>query len=153
MIKDIRAEQNILESSFFALQSTVEKQAVALVASGNVGKAALILAQHTEAMAVKTSLAWSSFSDLLITKYKDGFVDTIPGDIHAVGTPVGYPKWWLSAVGFENFPKESPTICSNNTKGMQSSKTEEDVVVVRLNEKVRMLQLEISKLKEERQLA
>ena len=151
MIKDIRAEQNILESSFFALQSTVEKQAVALVASGNVGKAALILAQHTEAMAVKTSLAWSSFSDLLITKYKDGFVDTIPGDIHAVGTPVGYPKWWLSAVGFENFPKESPTICSNNTKG---SKTEEDVVVVvRLNEKVRMLQLEISKLKEERQLA
>ena len=113
IIKDIRAQQATLEGGFFAAQASAEANATAMVAAGHVAEARQLLAAGvSQGAADRTAMAWEAFADALVVKYKDGFVDVAPGVVAAVGKPVGYPSWWLHAVGFANFPAMSPAVCN-----------------------------------------
>ena len=110
MIVDIAERQAALEAGFFEAQPALEAKAVAALAAGDEAGARALLRAHSEDAAAATLRAWRSLGDFLVTKYNNGYVNT-PGDIENVGTPVGYPTWWLEAVGFGRFPEQSPTKC------------------------------------------
>ena len=140
MIGDIRQKQHVLESNMFTAQPVIEQQVMTLIQNGEIEQGRKLLKEHVQAMADLTSKTWLKFSKTLITKYKDGFVDLIPGDINAVGKPVGYPKWWLKAVGFDQFPKESPKLCNGA-----------DNEVMTLKKKIELLEHQIDALKKEKE--
>jgi len=138
IIHDVQSAQLKLETSFFAQQSAVEANASAMIAVGKIQDAREILAEQTRAAENITGSTWLQLGDDLITKYKDGFVDTTPGDISKVGHPVGYPKWWLKAVGFASFPVASPTVCHSSDEVMEE--------VVELRNKVLSLEHRLKEL-------
>ena len=110
MIQDIQKRQAELEGGFFAAQAALEKRAVAALARGDAADARALLAGHSNDAAAATLETWHALADYLITKYNNGYINT-PGDINNVGQEVGYPVWWLKAVGYERFPTLSPTVC------------------------------------------
>jgi dipeptidase len=98
MINDVTRRQNELESSSVALVTAMEDEyrfnkdfhAVERAYIGNI-------------QSIVSSL-WS-LSDELMFKYADGFVNE-PGKMSQM---VGYPSWWLEAVGFSEGPPPPPT--------------------------------------------
>jgi len=152
MIEDIRKEQTALAEGFVAAQKLVEVQAVALIQRNRMKEARTLLRGHVQTSADLTATTWAALTNTLITKYKDGFVDQTPGKISAVGTPVGYPSWWLHAVGFDKFPKMSPMVCGSGGSGSggeggSGGGGQANQELVELRRKVLLLENEIEQLK------
>merc|ERR1712137_723727 len=92
-------------------------------------------------MAARVLDSFWKLPDLIITKYADGWLSD--------GDALGYPDWWLKAVGYENGPPPPPSSVENGSTDisslercvracpsgqgfwlcMQSCDTEEDVIV------------------------
>jgi dipeptidase len=146
IIQDVNDAQSMLEKSFFDQQPKVEANATALFAAGKIQEARDVLAEQSRAAENLTALTWLQLADDLVTKYKDGFVDTKPGDISKVGHPVGYPTWWLRAVGFPSFPAASPTTCHTRDKVVEEEERGCKSEVVELREKVLLLERRLREL-------
>ena len=100
MIEDITKRQNELESASIELMTTLQDQQ-------NFSEASL--AQNADSI-VKS--LWS-LSDELVFRYADGFRNYRESEVDANGGEpfeiLGYPEWWLQAVGFQNGPPPPPT--------------------------------------------
>jgi hypothetical protein len=57
------------------------------------------------------TLPWLTSETLCAVRLSASYLNT-PGDIDNVGQAVGYPEWWLEAVGFGRFPEPSPSACA-----------------------------------------
>lgn len=98
MYKDVTNRQLELESSSVALVQTVEGD---FQRNGNFDTVEEAYRKNVESI---VSSLWS-LSDELMFKYADGFVNE-PGNMSQM---VGYPEWWLEAVGFRDGPPPPPT--------------------------------------------
>ncbi|MEA4884496.1 MAG: C69 family dipeptidase [Clostridia bacterium] len=96
MIKDIAAVRDPLEKEFFALQPAVEKTALALYAM-DPELARSYITNYTNANANRVVDAYWKLASQLAGRYTDGYVY---GDDTGDYQSVGYPDWWLKAVGF-----------------------------------------------------
>ena len=94
MHKEIRERGDAIEKGFFDQQADIERQALDLYKQ-DPARAREFLTDYTDTMAQKTVEEWWRFSDVLIAKYNDGYVNENGREIS-----VGYPKDWLEAVGF-----------------------------------------------------
>jgi len=93
MYKDVQATQNQLETASLELQAKYDK----LFADGQSTPADL-----TQAFTANAATFLSTYLELfdqLMFKYADGWVN-VPN----LGQSVGYPAWWLKAVGYQNGP-------------------------------------------------
>jgi dipeptidase len=99
MIKDIEARQEILESDSVALVARLEHQYQL-----NENFEAIESAYIENAASVVASL-WL-LSDEIMFKYASGFVNEPPDGMSQM---VGYPAWWLQAVGYSDGPPPPPT--------------------------------------------
>ncbi|MCF4114053.1 MULTISPECIES: dipeptidase [Dethiosulfovibrio] len=95
MIKDVNAEQQKWEKEFFMQQNAVEKEAVDLYKK-DPKKAVAYLTDYTYGNMEKVQNAMWGLAWKLVGKYQDGYIMTPEGKQQSVG----YPTWWLEAVGF-----------------------------------------------------
>ncbi|MEA3285034.1 MAG: C69 family dipeptidase [Synergistota bacterium] len=95
MIKDVNAEQQKWEKEFFMQQNSVEKEAVDLYKK-DPKKAVAYLTDYTYGNMEKVQNAMWGLAWKLVGKYQDGYIMTPEGKQQSVG----YPTWWLEAVGF-----------------------------------------------------
>ncbi len=94
MHQDIRERGDALEKGFFDQQAEIERKALDLYKQ-DPARAREFLTDYTVTMAQKTVDEWWRFSDFLIAKYNDGYVNE-----NGRERSVGYPKDWLDAVGY-----------------------------------------------------
>lgn len=110
MYGDVTKRQLELESSSVAMVQAMEDD---FQQNGNFD-----IVEETYQKNVETivSSLWS-LSDELMFKYADGFVNELPDGMSQM---VGYPAWWLEAVGFRDGPPPPPTIpkCCHPPKGL-----------------------------------
>ncbi|KAG7367389.1 dipeptidase [Nitzschia inconspicua] len=98
MYNDITERQLKLESSSVAMVQAMEAE---FQRNGNFDTVEEAYYSNVESI---VSSLWS-LSDELMFKYADGFVNE-PGNMSQM---VGYPEWWLEAVGFRDGPPPPPT--------------------------------------------
>jgi dipeptidase len=98
-IKDITKRQEELET---ASTQMVLAQEEAYRAHGNLDTVQDVFWQNIQTIVASL---WS-LSDEILFKYASGFVNE-PGG--AMSQMVGYPAWWLEAVGYPNGPPPPPT--------------------------------------------
>lgn len=98
-IEDVTARQDELESASIAMVSRMEEHF-----SIHHDMAAVEEAYLANVDKVVTAL-WS-LSDELMFKYASGFINE-QGNMSQM---VGYPKWWLEAVGYTEGPPPPPTV-------------------------------------------
>jgi dipeptidase len=94
MIEDIRAMQAKVEGREFTMQPAIESAALELYKI-DPQLAIDFLTEYSNNNANRVVKEWWEFGQMLIAKYNDGYVN---------GKSVGYPDWWLKAVGYENGP-------------------------------------------------
>ncbi|HEX7486274.1 MAG TPA: C69 family dipeptidase [Vicinamibacterales bacterium] len=94
MHKDVRQRGDAIEKGFFDQQAEVEKKALELYQQ-DPAKAREYISDYTNTMVQKTVDEWWKFSDVLIAKYNDGYINE-----NGKETSVGYPREWLESVGF-----------------------------------------------------
>ena len=99
-IRDVTARQNELEGASVAMVESMEKFFTA-----RQDMVAVEEAYFANVDKVVASL-WS-LSDELLFKYASGFVNEPPDGMSQM---VGYPEWWLQAVGFQDGPPPPPTV-------------------------------------------
>jgi len=87
MIKDIQIVKKELESSFIAMQDSVETRAKQLKKK----KRNKFLTNYSCSMGELTHKKWTELGEHLITKYNDGYIKNEKGSPEAVG----YPEEWL----------------------------------------------------------
>jgi len=95
-IQDVQQLQTKLESESIRLLQQKQKT--------NEGAAALEQALLENAEKIMSSL-WE-LSDRIVFKYASGFVNELPDKM---SQQVGYPAWWLDAVGYSDGPPPPPT--------------------------------------------
>jgi dipeptidase len=100
MIQDIREKQSLLEGKAFREQSVVEQTAATMYET-DPDSAREYLTDYCVSHAEDVVAQWWDFSDHLITKYHDGYVN-----IPEIGKSVGYPAWWLEAVEYDKGPTQ-----------------------------------------------
>ena len=98
-IEDISARQNLLEGSSVQLMESIENDYQA-----NQSFTEIENRLSDNAAKIVNSL-WS-LSDEIMFKYASGFVNELPDGMSQM---VGYPEWWLKAVGYEHGPPPPPT--------------------------------------------
>jgi dipeptidase len=91
MIKDVQAKQHEIEGKEFTYQPAIEKAAAELY---KVSPEACVqfITDYAVNNANNVVSIWKEFTGKMFSKYIDGYVD---------GKSVGYPDWWLKAVGYE----------------------------------------------------
>ncbi len=94
MIEDIEKASTDWEETFATLQPGVEARAESLYEE-NPQAGREYLTKYSNDMAQRVVDDWWSFSDFLIAKYNDGYINKT-GERKSVG----YPKEWLDAVGY-----------------------------------------------------
>ncbi len=94
MLEDIKKSYTTFEDEFFAKQAETEKRALDLYKQ-NPQQAREFLTQYSNASAQRIVDAWWKFSDTLIARYNDGYINA-PGQERSSG----YPKEWLDQVGY-----------------------------------------------------
>lgn len=94
MHKDIRDRGDAIEKGFFDQQAEVEKKAADLYKQDPT-KAREFLTDYTNTMVQKTVEEWWKFSDVMIARYNDGYINQ-----NGRETSAGYPREWLESVGF-----------------------------------------------------
>lgn len=90
IIEDIKVMQKKFEGDFFAMQPAIEKAAT-MMYEQDPKLATKYLTDYTNGIMNNVVESWWKFSEVLIAKYSDGYVD---------GKSVGYPTQWLQEVGF-----------------------------------------------------
>lgn len=98
MIKDIKEKQQQIEDRVFKDQAKVEKKALSLYKK-DPKLARAYLTKYTIDNGNKIVADWWKFSDHLVAKYNDGYVN-----LPKRATNVGYPKWWRDQVGYADGP-------------------------------------------------
>jgi dipeptidase len=98
-IKDVEERQRTLETASVALVREMEDHYRVHHNFTAVEEA------YLENVATIVSSLWS-LSDELMFKYASGFVNEVPDDMSQM---VGYPAWWLKAVGYSDGPPPPPT--------------------------------------------
>lgn len=98
MIQDILKAQEDLETSSVALMTKMLE--------GDTINMEIIEAALVENADRVTATLWQ-LSDQLIFKYASGFVNEVKPN--GLSQMVGYPAWWLQAVGYQNGPPPPPT--------------------------------------------
>ncbi len=102
ILKDVNLEQARWEKSFFSKQAEVEAEAEKLYKE-SPEKAVSYLTDYSYDAMEKVEKAWWTLAWNLVGKYQDGYVMSSEGKQEKVG----YPTWWLKAVGFgEDFDKK-----------------------------------------------
>jgi len=96
--KDIKAKQQQIEDREFDEQTGIEKRALSLYKK-SPQQAKEYLTQYSVDNGNQVVADWWKFSDYLVAKYNDGYVN-----FPKRATNVGYPKWWLEQVGYEEGP-------------------------------------------------
>lgn len=96
MIEDIKAVRDPLEAEFFAVQPVIEQAALTLYET-NPELARSFLTNYTNSCANRVVDAYWKLASQLVGRYSDGYV--YGDDTYKIET-VGYPAWWLEAVGF-----------------------------------------------------
>lgn len=94
MIEDIQEKQKEIENKELAMQSAIDESALSLYEE-DPELAREFLTDYSVSNANKVVDQWWDFSDEMIAKYNDGYVD---------GEGVGYPAWWLEEVGYDEGP-------------------------------------------------
>jgi dipeptidase len=94
MDEDIHKAYTDWEDTFATLQPGIEARAATLYEE-NPQAGREYLTKYSNDMAQRVVDDWWSFSDFLIAKYNDGYINTT-GERKSVG----YPKEWLDAVGY-----------------------------------------------------
>jgi dipeptidase len=102
MSQDIRKAASEIEGRFFAQQPVIEKTAVELYKQ-DPAAAREYITSYTYRGALDTIDSWWRLSDTLIVNYQD-FGQNMPRG----GTPTGYSKDWLDAVGYGKTPIKPP---------------------------------------------
>jgi dipeptidase len=97
MMEDITAKQAEFEDNFFAMQPAVELAAETMFKS-NPELAIKYLTDYSYNACTNVVNSWWELAADLIAKYDDGYV--------GMSTSVGYPTWWLEAVGFGETMKD-----------------------------------------------
>jgi len=95
MYPEIQELQKKIEGRLFAMQPAIESAAVQLY-DINPELCKEFLTNYCADTADRVRQEVWDFNDYLITKYSDGYVN-----IPEVGHSVGYPDWWLKAVGYD----------------------------------------------------
>jgi len=94
-MSDVRAAQQLLENAGIEMVSALDAEArLGGASSSEINERAAALAEQV------LSTCWS-LPDLIISKYADGWLHD--------GDALGYPDWWLKAVGYENGPPPPPS--------------------------------------------
>jgi dipeptidase len=116
-IKDIEERQKKLEQASVAMVQRMEAQY-----SQTQNFTAVEQAFLDNAASIVSSL-WS-LSDGIVFKYASGFVNEPPPN--GMSQMVGYPAWWLQAVGYQDGPPPPPTQpkCCHPPKPSSSSSSE-----------------------------
>ncbi len=112
-IKDIEARQALLENASIEMVNQMKEQFIHGEFKGDFRRIEEAYLENVEK--IVTSL-WS-LSDEIMFKYASGFVNVPPDHMSQM---VGYPVWWLKAVGFEDGPPPPPTkpkCCHPNMNG------------------------------------
>ena len=120
-IRDIQARQTQLELASIAMVAKTDK-----LYTSNQDMTEVESEYRRNIEAVVSSL-WS-LSDEIMFKYASGFVNVLPDDMSQM---VGYPAWWLKAVGYSEGPPPPPTVpkcCQPDSSG-DSFLRKQDVVV------------------------
>jgi len=93
-----------------AMQQKLENEAVKLVAridaqmdAGESVDGAVLYREHAE----KVLRSFWTLPDTIVATYSDGWL--------ANKAHIGYPDWWLKAVGYEQGPKNIPAVPPANT--------------------------------------
>jgi dipeptidase len=97
MIEDIKAEQAMYERRFLEELPEIEKRAAELYKS-DPGKAAVLMTNWVNKNMNDVYAGWWNFAFSLPGKYYDGYRI----DENGKAVTLGYPTWWLEAVGFGN---------------------------------------------------
>ncbi len=103
-IKDVQAAQAEWEKKGELLRDDIDAKWKA--GSMTVAEMTNLYVQHAKDLVA----AWWNLADALMFKYADGFVSE-PGKI---GQSVGYPAWWLKAVGYPGGPPKPPHMGSSD---------------------------------------
>eukprot|EP00977_Amphora_coffeiformis_P013524 scaffold3576_cov170-Amphora_coffeaeformis.AAC.6 len=129
-IQDVTARQNELEAESVAMVESMEKFFAARQDMMAVEEAYL-------ANVDKVVASLWSLSDELLFKYASGFVNEPPDGMSQM---VGYPEWWLRAVGFQDGPPPPPTIpkCCHPPKHDNVSKVDEKMAIAQASGKAAM---------------
>ncbi len=102
ILKDVNLEQAKWEGDFFAKQADVEAKAQKLYKK-DPKQAVSYLTDYSYKSMEKVQKAWWTLAWQLVGKYQDGYVMSPEGKQEKIG----YPTWWLKAVGFgEDFDKK-----------------------------------------------
>lgn len=115
MIKDITKRQDELEQASLELVASIQSENLEVVEEA--------FAENADSI-VKS--LWS-LSDELMFRYADGFRNFAQAEINQDGGEtfeiLGYPKWWLEAVGFKDGPPPPPTKpkCCNPPKNPKTT--------------------------------
>lgn len=119
-IKDIQQRQSILEGNSIQMVQTIDVIYNKMKYFDVVEEAYLDNADK-----IVKSL-WL-LSDEILFKYASGFVNELPDNMSQM---VGYPAWWLEAVGYPNGPPPPPTVpkCCNPYKSGENTNDANDVV-------------------------
>jgi len=120
MIKDITKHQDELEQASLELVASVQSENLEVIEEA--------FAENADSI-VKS--LWS-LSDELMFRYADGFRNFAQAEIDENGGEtfeiLGYPQWWLEAVGFKDGPPPPPTTpkCCNPPKKPKTASQEKN---------------------------
>merc|ERR1719246_109846 len=93
-MQDVRAEQHRLEAAGMALVAALDAEAEA----GSLQPR--VLNEKLASFAAEVLRDFWALPDLVVQKYADGWLDD--------GKALGYPDWWLKAVGYADGPPPPP---------------------------------------------
>ena len=118
MFKDIKAEQEQMESGIRAAAAKVEAEALEVHNEVGLEESIELLQDFSHDQAAKAVKAWWDLAWRLIETYSNGFITK--GESPARARP-GYPEWWLKATGeYESWPgntftdPRSPDMCGGD---------------------------------------
>jgi len=119
MFKELQGKQSEIESRQFAEMGKVEAEAAAMMNEDDgEAKARDYITRWTVSNAENVVKQWWEFSDFMIAKYNDGYIN-----FPKVGGTTGYPAWWLQSVGYDmnprykNFVSSQLTVAANPRDG------------------------------------
>lgn len=98
-MSDVRRVQEFLENAGKDLVAALDAEARAGQADAS------LLNEEVNYLAVRVLDSFWALPDLIVAKYADGWLQD--------GDALGYPDWWLKAVGYESGPPPPPSALSS----------------------------------------
>ena len=98
MMKAVRNAQNVAHAKSLKAQSSARN---VFFAGSNVTELSIVMNANAESVLEQ----WRGMRDFLVYKFGDDAEYSSPSyDTSGTASPLGYPNWWLEAVGYENGP-------------------------------------------------